>query len=334
MKKNLSNWFLFFGILFLTLIISEIILGYIGFQRAIPDSFAISRIIKRKILPYKTNVEYISNGTNPFVTYKPKAGEAGYRLHPFIDYTRAQGLFENMRIPIDYFGFRNEKDIYFEERDKSHFLVVLTGGSEAVGYSHRTTIAENLQKILNKASGQKFKVFKVLNLAMNSYTISNEINAYVSLAYHLKPEFVISYSGANDLYAGIMVPYNFKKLGLNYLRFMEFWLPRLYDLKESNLDYGVINEKGLEIIVDSYLKNVEKYRKIVSSNGGKLIVGIQAYNKDIYFSTKTQNKKAGLIKPYKWSKLGEDWDSNNYPIYEKAYDLFQELIKTVYFFHF
>jgi len=169
----------------------------------------------------------------------------------------------------------------------------MTGGSEAAGFTHTKTIAQNLEEILN--SKIKNTQFKVLNLAMNSYSVPNEINAYTHLAYQLKPEYVITHSGSNDISNSLQSPEKFKKLGLFYNKALEkFWLPILYDnvnmVYVPNLDPNaslvtlieyyerktfLVYKKGLDQVVDSYMMNIKKYKTIVESNEGKLIVGIQ-----------------------------------------------------------
>ena len=283
-----------FASILLTLILLEVALGYIYFFMHQNESSAIYRVIKNRILrempvfdswlgnPDTQEVHTIDQRENPFVTYR-SVGQ--YKFHPFIGYT---GVFASNEEwdEQDYFGFRNKMDLYFSDK-RDYTLVVFSGGSEAAGYTHEATIAENLEKILNqKGKGQ----FKVLNLAMNSYSISNEINAYVSLAYHQKPEVIIAHTAYNDIFEGMMVPPKFKKLGLNYYRSLEFWLPRLYYLKEYPEKMGkVFNEAGTDLIVDAFWKNAEKYKNIVNSQDGTFILGIQGFNPEIKGVNKVYN---------------------------------------------
>ena len=92
-----------------------------------------------------------------------------------------------------------------------------------------------------------------------------------------------------------MVPEKFKKLGLFYFKHIEkWWLPRLYhfammeyvpnlnpyrsfivqskNMKRKNF---LVYKNGLDQVVDSYIRNVKKYKNIAESNQGKFIVGIQ-----------------------------------------------------------
>jgi hypothetical protein len=299
----------------------ELYAGNLYFRRANWGSYsaAASKINTKFILPLRGlffedgfSLKNIDEEGNPWVNYPKKEG---VRVHPFIDYSHII-----LRVPgdptytgeIDYFGFRNNSDLYFDE-SRDYILIVMTGGSEMVGFSQRTSIAQNLEKILN--SKVKNKKFKVMNLAMNSYTISNEINAYVHLAYKLKPEYVITHSGANDLTSSLQTPEKFKKLGLFYNKNIEkYWLPRLYSLAsmvyvpnrnseeflvppESYLSrkFFIVYKKGIEVVVDSYFQNIEKYKTIVESNQGKFMVGIQPSNLDLerekpIFLTKFHNR--------------------------------------------
>ena len=225
-------------------------------------------------------VQKVERSDNPFMSYK--TGNWGfYRPHPFVDYTGAHVNFGEP-IDLDYFGYRNDQDLYFTER-RDYALVVVTGGSEAAGLTHRTTIAQHLERMLNKNTAKKVKV---LNLAVNSYCLSNEISAYVHLAYHLRPEVVISHTGWNDMLYGMMVPARFKQLGLIYMKPEEDWLPRWYELKGGDVRKGFTSHwryvnQGQEKLTDGYIRNLEKYRSIVTGNGGKLIVGIQAYHPNL-----------------------------------------------------
>lgn len=228
--------------------------------------------------------ERSSGEQNPFLAYRPKE-YVGMRIHPFIDYVDTFRLYRQEDDSVDYFGFRNNGDYYFpsgQRGGKDVILIVITGGSEAAGFSHRTPIARNLEKILNTYEIPGISAFKVLNLAMNNYTISNEINAYIHLAYHLHPQFVISHTGHNDMYWGIHVPPNFKKLGLNYSGDQFNWMFRFYDLMDrpQATKEFVINAQGVNFVVDAFLENVAKYQQIVEANSGTLLVGIQGYRRE------------------------------------------------------
>lgn len=267
---------------------TELLVGYVTFlrSRGAPAFVMFGRRLcqyRYKLLPGSANREHrellgkpvrtVCREDNPFVQY---ASRHWYKYHPFIDYSFVLGLYPEL-IPHDYFGFRNANDLYFER--PTCRLVVMTGGSEAAGFSHKTSIAEYLEAILSQRSGERFRV---LNLAMNSYAVAGEINAYVQLAYHLQPDVVITHSGWNDFLYGMMVPTSFTKLGLNYCIVLEYWLPRLHELKVyAGPDDWVFNEGGAAAVVDGYILALRKYRRIVEGNGGVFICGLQGYNPQI-----------------------------------------------------
>jgi len=280
----------------------EIGSGYIFFQRDGKSKSAVVHALKKiaKRLRIKTNLR-IANFSNPEIIkhmpqnkrwgadlgqvlpdllmgsdesnpFLPKGENPGYKYHPFIDYSGVHVQHPETS-KLDYFGFRNDRDYYFEREDC--LLVVLTGGSESAGFSHKVTIAEHLEKMLLERLGYPTCV---MNLSMNSYTTANEINAYVNLAFHLRPDFVISHSGSNDLGYGVLVPPLFRQLGLFYLKHMEYWRERLHHLNPA-FDYPLtVNHRDLDDITKFYFENLKKYRSIVEANGGAFIGGIQGIN--------------------------------------------------------
>ena len=280
-------------ILFLAL---ELLASNLYFRKQHPGQISAAWDRVNKSIPIPTYQRFdddillknVNTEANPW-TYYP-GDDFTMRLHPFIDFTRV--ITRHGSEKLDYFGFRNDTDLYFSN-ERNYILVVITGGSEVAGYTHEKTIAQNLENILNSKVDNK--QFKVLNLAMNSYAIANEINTYTHLAYQLKPDYVITHSGSNDISNSIQVPEKFKKLGLFYFKHIEkWWLPRLYhfammeyvpnlnpyrsfivqskNMKRKNF---LVYKKGLDQVVDSYIRNVKKYKNIAESNQGKFIVGIQ-----------------------------------------------------------
>lgn len=285
-SKKLVLLFISFCLSFL---IAEIIMGYVLFQRDSKQGRSALLRVATKLIGkqesaapirdylIRLNYLYTDKATaNPFVTYRLNAE---YKYHPFIDLTGVHALPGHLQqhpenIKLDYFGFRNRDNIYFDKK-RDYTLVVITGGSEVAGVSHEVTISENLERILNSSAAKKYKV---INLGMNSYTVANEINAYTNLVYHLQPEYVISHTGWNDVLYSLMVPERFKRLALNYPKTLESWLPRLYDLKQASDDKWKLNELGHEFVVPALIYQYGKYRNIVQSNKGLFILGIQSFN--------------------------------------------------------
>jgi hypothetical protein len=212
---------------------------------------------------------FLSPDANPFVSK-----EAGLRniYHPFFDYCGVYGKFHD-EIRLDYFGFRNEEDLYFDQ-DRDGILIILTSGSEGAGYSHRITVAEHIEAILNEKMERKVRV---LNLSMNSYCISQEISTFIHLGYHLKPDFVVCHSGWNDMFYSRLVPENFRELGLAYPTFFEDWAMKIHPQIPDRDDSGSIREGSDELIIRGYLLNLEKYRTLVEASGARFIVGLQGF---------------------------------------------------------
>jgi len=287
MSAHVKSWLIkLFFLLVLPLLVGEILLGYWHF-RLLTHSSGYRQAYRQLTQGHPVAVAPVTD-ENPFLA---GANETGYALHPFVDYTRGKGLHS---FHHDYFGYRNAKDLYFEKQ-RDYRLVVLTGGSEAAGYSHQISIAENLEKVLNARVGNNFRV---LNLAMNGYCLPQEMNAYLHFAYHLKPEVVISHTGYNDTMYALMEPARFKALGLNFSKdVFEAWIPLLFEAKPGR-QYGnwELNGEGTEEIVPAVLASLDKFRTVVESNGGKYFAGIQAYQPAEHLKVKPVNlSEAGKI---------------------------------------
>jgi hypothetical protein len=223
-----------------------------------------------------------SGNKTRFVEWLDGTG-GGLVLHPFIEFTHAVGPPES---ELDYFGFRNPANYYFERPQGK--LVVLTGNSEAMGSTHKRPIARRLEEYLNKHSSEKWHV---LNLAMNGYTVPAEINAYVHLAYHLRPDFVISHSLGADMYFGLMVPTEYKKLGLYYYKPVETWYPQVRGITIQGAGKWEALPGGHELLADGYVRGAEKYRDIVRASGGRFILGLQRCDPEAGPNLKAEQRK-------------------------------------------
>lgn len=217
-----------------------------------------------------------NNKNNPFIMNVPD--DIQVRFHPLLDYSYAaiQSKTPNLS---DFFGFRNQSNIYFAERSEGEVLIMMSGGSECLGFTHPDeTIIESLQKKLQARSKRKVKI---LNLCMNSYTLANEINAYVALAYNLKPDLVITHSGWNDVMYGLLISKEFVKMGLIYNKWQEAWLEKLYGSVKVPVpadSFAAFDATNADMQVDAYWDQIKKYQSIVSANGGKFMLGLQGYN--------------------------------------------------------
>lgn len=110
----------------------------------------------------------------------------------------------------------------------------------------------------------------MLNLSMNSYVNANEINAFVNLAYDLKPDFVIFHTGFNDLHYARMIPLAFKLKGLNFQGELQDWMPRLYNLKSEPVNKPIVNPEGIGEIIPALVNKIFNFKNIVEASGEDL----------------------------------------------------------------
>ncbi len=294
--ETLKKIFLVIFSLFFFLVISEVGLGYLYFQKENNISSGLIRLLRKvenklnfSLLTFshkesgeffpgkKENINYFITGFN-----KIDKQNLTYRLHPYVNYSNAHGRYIKN---VDYFGYRNSKDLYFDTNRK-YKLIVFTGGSEAVGFSHDLSISELIEKQLNdhykNQKEEELTEYKVLNLAMNSYSIADEISTYVHLAYNLKPEFVISHSGYNDFSYSAQVPKQFgEELGLNFLPNTYCWAIRMINLENCPKNiymYEPNPDANNNKIINAYKKNIKKFKSIVETNDGIFINGLQGHS--------------------------------------------------------
>ncbi len=218
---------------------------------------------------------------DPFLTFTKRTG---FRFHPLIDFVGAdfnndKDFFmgqttEHYWEERDFFGFRNNFNAYFVPGDFTY--IVMTGNSELVGFTHQTTIAQNLEKILNARTGGKYRV---LNLALNSATTANEINYFVNLAFNLHPEFVISHSFAMDMLYGYEVAPEFQALGLFY--------PVVESAFSKHIHAGNYDPRAFEVadqaasenhLLEGSLRNLYRYQALAKASGAKFILGVQKFD--------------------------------------------------------
>lgn len=277
----------------IALLLAESIAGYFIFRQVFFGRFALAELARNSVLMKSRERPTTGQGdaaegtadSDPFVAYPASLATElpfqvrDYRFHPFFDFSGFSP--KSGKAVVDYFGFRNDSsDLYLKGRESGDFVVVMTGGSEAAGWTHQRPIVERLREYLNGAPELSSRRVRVLNLAMNSYVISNEINAFVHLAFRLKPDIVVAHTGWNDMMFGPRAQEPFKRLGLNYYPAVLDWMPRLYRLNTDSLiqKWSIASTADLDMLVDGFLENVEKYRGIAQASGAHFIAGIQDYN--------------------------------------------------------
>ena len=287
----MNRWIGYTFIACVVILFAELLSGYIVAQYgrpAEPAFFRAARLLSASLDSRAVNnladaekgPIIADNLNNPFMSNAPDS--VLVRLHPFIDFSNVHALSRDGTVNStsnDFFGFRNETDFYFDNRDADDLFIVLSGGSECAGYSHiDLTISDAIQRQLQTHTN---KNVRVLNLCMNSYVLAHEIQTYVHLGYEMKPDVVISHSGWNDVIYGLLVSEEFLQTGLIYNKTQELWLEPLYSaVKETpppNI-FTSFNTDSSGLITQAYIKQAQKYKQIANSNGSVFMLGLQSYN--------------------------------------------------------
>lgn len=213
---------------------------------------------------------------NPFIKKIPPGA---FVPHPMLSF---HGTSSRYPFAKDYFGMRNDEDVYFGKYDpetRCQVLFTWSGNSEAAGFTHRRTIAQYIEDELNRRDPKH--VYKSLNIATNGYALNDEILAYVSLAYALKPEFSITHSGITDVVYGGTLPGGFKNTGLIYTFDAYYrWVALIYDIRlvdNVHPNARTLQPSRMEDLIPGILKTYRRYREIVNGNGGEFIIGLAPY---------------------------------------------------------
>jgi hypothetical protein len=237
----------------------------------------------------------LGEGRNPFLAF---TGEAGIRFHPLIDMAGAQ-FAKNVDFfaKRDYFGFRNSSNLYFN-RNSHYRYVVITGNSEAVGLTHVEPISRKLERILQSRVSP---AFRVLNLAMNSATTSNEINYFVNLAFDLHPEFTISHSFATDMVYGLQAPIEFRYIGMFSAGMQNTWSTMIHVNNYDSHAFAVAFPSQINdtYAMDGMIHNLLRYKAIAEAAGGQFIWGLQKFS---------SRSVAGTPSDVTWKQVDLEYD--------------------------
>jgi hypothetical protein len=184
-----------------------------------------------------------------------------FDLHPFTGFHLAANVFEEfenygkwIKLRTNNLGFFSDFDFGLANsdhgftRNQSDRLVILTGGSGAMGWgatSNQSMISYVLEKKLNARIPLKKGNWRVLNFANGSWICFQEYLALSLYGVHLRPDFVISLTGRNDLFVpvfhGEKVPNHFCFNALNDL-------------------YKFANDHEEESILEKYLPFIKNMR--------------------------------------------------------------------------
>lgn len=234
--------------------------------------------------------------------FKPRKGDTLYYF-PYGMLGRFPGLSLNslgFRIPLEIEEIRGR---YPSER-----LIAVMGGSGAYSIAVRDndkTFASILGNLLNEdeamVPGHQSSKFIVLNFAMPSVTILNEMSYYQLFIEPLKPEIVIAHDGFNDLfYSQVSDPYLLANHGITYPMQSQGWADILYRypriLRSRTEKPPVINDDAT-VIVDAFGQRVHQFQTMVESSGASFIHGLQPWffteNHPCGYQVKAERERVG-----------------------------------------
>lgn len=202
----------------------------------------------------------------------------GLRYFPYGFFTQNPGLGKQ-----DTFGHRNETEIEtLIDRKKTHKVVAVFGGSAAYGHNaiRRETFPFILEKKLNtysKKNGLALE-FTIINLAQEAALIINQMISFLLFCHKLKPNFVISHDGWNDLSNGaINDTHLLCDHQIAYLSNTEDWAKKLQNVEwlepENYKKFHIKNPKHK--VIGAYLERKTNFKTLANAFGSQFISGFQ-----------------------------------------------------------
>ena len=165
--------------------------------------------------------------------------------HPYVGWRSAPNQ-KFKTVTINENGLRNKSLKSLKYQENCFFL----GGSVAWGFgasSNETTPAYQLEKILN----EKYNLnLNVINLAEQSASSIEELNAFITSFHELNPKMIIIFSGCNDINFGFVNEY---KAIDNYKVMLDFfsWGDKI----------GVVRDRNfIRILAKMFLRSLKKQK--------------------------------------------------------------------------
>jgi len=223
----------------------------------------------------------IGQPKNPFLAYLTDGN--GFRYEPLLGYSNANDYGQGFA--VDYFGFRNRGFPYAKSDNRR--IIVITGNSELRGVHHtQGSIAELLEKALFERIGEKFRV---INMGMDGYTLAYETSAFMHLAYHLHPAAVISHSFYLDMHHCYVAPTEYSRLGLCFnAHLAPKWAPLISPGNVQPDAFSYAGHKSREVVLDSLILNLRKYKEIAEASGAVFVFGLQKFEERFSVGSPTE----------------------------------------------
>ena len=275
--------------------------------------------------------DFIDKGCHPYVDWVENLSVPMFKYLPIgIRFFNDENTFLRNCAKNNSVGFRTYE---FTKKKEDELRIVFLGGSAAWGCgssSNETNITGHLEKMINdKKTFLRNKTHcKVFNLAQVNGTQTQDILSLIFYANELEPDYVITYTGWNELITNYGMDENLvKKHKVFYIEEMGGWEPTqlpiikkkvikkfFFDLFLSNFKiikfFLKTNSKKKFNISDRISKNLKPYSSIVVRNF-KIIENIsKSFNFEVIhflqpniyrksFLSKTENKAVELYEKFR-----------------------------------
>jgi len=169
-------------------------------------------------------------------------------------------------------GFRMTEDIsYLENRDESHIVIAIFGGSAAYDIININSFSSQIEMQLN--TKYKDKEVTVLNFGLCGGLILNEMILYMLFAWKINPDIVISYSGFNDLLMGQFSDTTLQKdYNIAYSHIYRNWASQLYN---TDNEETFKTTTPSDIVIKSYYEREKEFEDIITNRAKKFISILQ-----------------------------------------------------------
>lgn len=187
--------------------------------------------------------------------------------------------------PLDSFGHRISQDLSkLEARDPNNIVIATFGGSTTWSIDclpHETWTAQ-LEALLNDAARKAgaSQRFTCLNFGQAAYSVLSQMQSYLLHCLRLRPDIVLSHDGWNDLlYGSYTDPVLLRDHAIVYPCDLEPWAQHLHgtahleSTKTRQIPYQFRSAPSQ--IIDAYVSRKAQFERIVKSDGGHFIWGLQ-----------------------------------------------------------
>ena len=181
---------------------------------------------------------------------------------------------------LNELGFRNKESLHkIREKFKEEIIILVFGNSCAFSIlvKDEDTFCSKLESKLNKNSElikSLGKKFKVINMGQNANVMMKQIIHFLCFGYQIKPDIVISHSGAGDFHHGqYSDSFLLNNYSLTYHDVHEAWAKKIHD-SNHDIDYDfkddtksnfnpVKPKNDPEIVIKSYHDRILQFKQIV-----------------------------------------------------------------------